>query len=236
MCRPRDAGPGGSGRARRGPPRRAGRLLGRLRQEHAVGPAEQRSVSANVRVSADGVEFDSVDELAKTHCDTCDGVAYLPGWPTEPCPDDRILFWTTRTGVISASHSIGLGLAPSNWPPMLNERRVHARGAGRSPCRFDSNVSARPNCTPASGTRDDYIEADSTGIRADDRDDTCDIGKLDGQLLNSSTPSPDTAARVDSVGAPLPIGLAMSPNGESASGGVSRGRSGCGSPRPWSGR
>jgi hypothetical protein len=42
---------------------------------------------------ADGVVFDSVDELSATYCDRGDGVAYLPGSATEPCDDGRILFW-----------------------------------------------------------------------------------------------------------------------------------------------
>jgi hypothetical protein len=44
-------------------------------------------------VYADGVVFDSVDELSATYCDRGDGVAYLPGSATEPCDDGRILCW-----------------------------------------------------------------------------------------------------------------------------------------------
>jgi hypothetical protein len=45
------------------------------------------------KVYADGVVFDSADELAATYCDRGDGGAYLPGSATEQCDDGRTLFW-----------------------------------------------------------------------------------------------------------------------------------------------
>jgi hypothetical protein len=43
---------------------------------------------------ADGVVFDSTEQLAATFCDRGDGSAYLPAFATLSCTDGRVLYWS----------------------------------------------------------------------------------------------------------------------------------------------